>query len=394
MKITDFALIFIGVSLPIIILIYINVSFTIKAEEQEMYYTKLINLAIEDATEEMKQVENSDAEIDYGYSGTSDKKISVNAQVAVDTFFNSLYNNFNIAGNKSAENYLQMFVPAVAVIDYNGIQVSSIENYIKDGQNVIEHQVKPKRYYTISYDIIQPTGSSNYEIRWQGETKAGTLRASHTLELSMDDYVTHRGSYGDVDIEVKSFYLSDEKNNIDLGKFNPGALESDKRKQEALAKKVVEYVSANKQQIIANVLMEELSYSVNAHNQYAKSAGITYEFNFPATTKEELYEYVDNVGIIALVQGISMGNRYLNTKSYGVSKLELTTRYYFSLPSSNSKYFQNLYHKDNNCLEYLAASHNNITPTYVLTKQQAASAKISQSGLSYQGFYPCPICRP
>ena len=36
MKITDFALIFVGITLPIIITVYVNVSFTIKAEEQEM----------------------------------------------------------------------------------------------------------------------------------------------------------------------------------------------------------------------------------------------------------------------------------------------------------------------------------------------------------------------
>ena len=34
MKLTDFALIFIGVTLPIIIIVYVNVSFTIKAQEQ------------------------------------------------------------------------------------------------------------------------------------------------------------------------------------------------------------------------------------------------------------------------------------------------------------------------------------------------------------------------
>ena len=99
MKLTDFALIFIGVTLPIIIIVYVNVSFTIKAEEQEIYYKKIINAALNDASDQMKEVENSDVEIDYGYSGTSNNKISVNSQVAVDTFLNSLYNNFGIKGN-------------------------------------------------------------------------------------------------------------------------------------------------------------------------------------------------------------------------------------------------------------------------------------------------------
>lgn len=75
MKITDFALIFIGITLPIIIVVYVNVSFTIKAEEQEMYYNKLITSAIEDATAAMKEVENTDKTIDYGYSGEQDKKL-------------------------------------------------------------------------------------------------------------------------------------------------------------------------------------------------------------------------------------------------------------------------------------------------------------------------------
>src|SRR5574344_1279874 len=105
MKITDFALIFIGITLPIIIIVYVNVSFTIKAEEQEIYYKKIINAALNDASDKMKEVENSDVEIDYGYSGTSNNKISVNSQVAVDTFLNSLYNNFGIKGNESAESY-------------------------------------------------------------------------------------------------------------------------------------------------------------------------------------------------------------------------------------------------------------------------------------------------
>ena len=67
MKITDFALIFVGITLPIIITVYVNVSFTIKAEEQEMYYKKIINSALNDASDQMKEVENEDNKIDYGY---------------------------------------------------------------------------------------------------------------------------------------------------------------------------------------------------------------------------------------------------------------------------------------------------------------------------------------
>jgi hypothetical protein len=90
-----------------------------------------------------------------------------------------------------------------------------------------------------------------------------------------------------------------------------------------------------------------------------------------------MYRYVENIGIIAFVQGLSIGNKYLNYKAYGVARLELTNKYYVSLPCFNmdSKYGINLYHKDDRCPEYKIAINTNITPKYVLTKQQAASLK-------------------
>src|SRR5574344_1684645 len=169
MKITDFALIFIGITLPIIIVVYVNVSFTIKAEEQEIYYKKIVNSAARDAAEQMKEIENSDTDVDYGYSGKSNNKVSVNAQVGVDTFFNSLYKNFGIKGNDSDERYLQLFVPAIAIVDYNGVQISSIEKFNLNGEDVMQHALKPKRYYSYSYSIVKKNASNDYKIVGEGE---------------------------------------------------------------------------------------------------------------------------------------------------------------------------------------------------------------------------------
>ena len=65
MKITDFALVFIAIILPFMLVLYINVTFTIKAEEMEMYYQRVIDTALEDAAYEMKQVECHDRSIGY-----------------------------------------------------------------------------------------------------------------------------------------------------------------------------------------------------------------------------------------------------------------------------------------------------------------------------------------
>jgi hypothetical protein len=389
LKITDFALIFIGITLPIMIIVYINVSYTIKAEEQEMYYKKIINQAVQDATKEMKEVESKDADIDYGYSGTANKKVSVNSQVAVDTFLNSLYNNFGIMGNDAAEKYLQLFVPAIAIVDYNGVQVSSIENYVQDGQNVTKHTVKPKRYYTYSYSIMS-----------DGSIKDGidfSALSVHTIEYTMDDYITHRGSYkylgSWVDIPVKSFYITDEVNNQDLVSSSYGNSSGIDKAY------IVDSIRTKRKEIIAKTVTEEMGYAVNSNNSYARAAGITYNFVFPTTTQDEMYSTVENVGMIAFVQGLSIGNKYLNTKAYAVSKLDLVTKYYLTVPSADSRYKMNLYHKDTQCPEYILSTHDNITPYFVITKQQAASAKAtikvaSGENQQIQGFYPCPICNP
>ena len=136
MKITDFALVFIAIILPFMLVLYINITFTIKAEEMEMYYQKIIDAALDDAAFEMKQVESQDKQIDYGYSDRYNKKINVNAQVGVDSFFESMYNTLGIKGNETAESYFDLFVPAVAVIEYDGVRISKNETVTaEDGKS-------------------------------------------------------------------------------------------------------------------------------------------------------------------------------------------------------------------------------------------------------------------
>lgn len=412
MKITDFALIFVGITLPIIITVYVNVSFTIKAEEQEMYYKKIINAALDDASNQMKEVENTDKEIDYGYSGTSDNKISVNAQAGVDTFLNSLYNNFGIKGNDTTENYLQYFIPAIAIIDYNGVQVSSIEEFTENGQNVIKHVLKPKKYYSYTYYLCATPGDVSkltYTEDYETAVKNG-LHSTHIVEFVMDDYITHRGyvskNTGDIDeIGVSSFYISDSKNNSKLV-ANVDSNASLLQREKDVLPKIISNLQNKRKSVIINSIQDEMEYATNNNNSYASQAGIRYNFVFPTLEEGEMESQIQNVGIMALVQGISIGNRYLNVRAYSTSKLTEITRYYLSIPNTDgiykTKYNLNLYHKDKNCPEYRAFASNkenvNITPSFLFTKQQAASVKAvlkkDNTYIQLEGFYPCPVCNP
>ncbi len=392
MKITDFALIFIAIILPFIIVLYVNITFTIKAEEMEMYYQNVINAAVDDATYQMKQVESQDKQIDYGYSGNTNKKINVNAQVGVDSFLESMYNTLGIRGNDTAESYLNLFIPAIAVVEYDGVRISSNENVIaSDGTSSIMRVLKPKRYFTYTYSIVR--NGSEYNVVPGGAT--ADLVSTHTVEFTMDDRVVHRGyDYTfDENIESKSFYMTDSKNNDDLV---AGVASSDEK--DAIKSQIVSHLLEMRKSVIAGVVSNELSYAVNANNSVARQSSVTYRFNFPTTTESELYNMIDGVGMIAFVQGISIGNRYLDTKAYGMSTLNQATRYYFTAPNENSQVQMNLYHKDVNCPEYRISKINDMSPRYALSRQEAATSSatgtLNSVKKTFTGFYPCPICNP
>ena len=396
MKITDFALIFLGVVLPIIVIVYVNVSFTIKAIEEEMYYQKLIDSALADATMKMKQVESDDPENDYGYSGIVDNRVSINANIGASTFIDSLANNLNIKGNKDAEQYLKAFIPALAIIDYNGIYIYSIEEYTHTNENGssetrLDHVMHPKRYFSYTYGILNEKLITNpIEIQANNGRNGFSL---HTIEFSMDDYVVHRGSekvgFNNIDYESKGFYLADMENNSDLF----AGSNNDDLQREIIAK-----LAGMRKAIIIDVITKELTAAINKHNLYAKVSGVNYVFSFPYITEDEMYRYVDDIGALALVQGISVGNKYLNYKSYGSAAIEATTRYYVTMPTASSKFNRNLYHKDDKCPEYRVSASDNLIPEFLYSKQQAAALKATvingNSKTSTEGFYPCPICRP
>lgn len=392
MKITDFALVFIAIIIPFMLVLYINITFTIKAEEMELYYQTVLNSALDDAAYEMKQVESQDKQIDYGYSDKLNKKINVNAQVGVDSFFDTLYNTFGVKGNEAGESYLNLFVPAVAVIEYDGVRISKNETIIgDDGQSSTQRVLKPKRYFTYTYSIVRNGGEYSYV---QGIAN-DNVSSIHTIEFTMDSYVTHRGyDYAsNEEIAVESFYLEDSKNNKNLA---IGVYDTEARNK--LMNEIISSLKEMRASVISNVVANELSYAVNENNYYARQSGVVYSFNFPATTQEELYNMIDGVGIVAFMQGISVGNKYLNTKAFGVSSLGSPTRYYFTAPSTDSQIQMNLYHKDSNCPEYRLSRISDMSPRYATSKQEAATSETTgtQNGVkkTFRGFYPCPICNP
>lgn len=411
MKLTDFSMIFISIFLPIVIIAFVNTSFMVKSEKNEMYYKSIINSATKDAVAAMKQIESED--IDYGYSGIVDKKVSINPDAAITTYFNSLANNFGVKGNENALQRLKMYIPVVAVIDYDGIYIHSLE---ETSSGKAEFVTKPKIRYTYSYIIakkeINPvTHERGYDIMNVADLEnigAYELLSDVVYEITytMDDYVylnIYKKSHFDPNAEKinlvvnKGFYLTDMANNLELvySEDLPSDVESD------LRERIVKHLSEMRKDVIARIGMKHISYAINHHNDFTGATGIDYKFTFTVDSDTAWFETMNGIGIISVVQGISLGNRYLNYKSYSAAELSETRKYYVSaaleadtkLPEDGSekepRYYleYDLYHASTKCPiyeYYISMAKDTVLPIYYQKKADAAT----------QGYYTCPICKP
>ncbi len=362
MKTTDLAMIFVAILLPIVVVVYVDISFLLKTEEQRLYYTNVINSAINDATYVMKTVEGEENDVDYGYSGVSEKKVTVNARVAIKTFYDALYESFDIKGDSTGEAFVKGHIPALAVVDYNGVYIYSIDNYkdVETGDKYIDYVLKPKRYFTYTYAI-----NGNNLIDGEKLDENGGIKNLETItvQFTMDDYISVVNNDG----TIVSFYMEDNENNQVLYGSNND-----------LREKVIQHLKLKRTEVISDIVSQEMSFAVNNHNLYSN---IDYQFVFPAIALNDWQEMVDNVGIIAFVQGINLGKESLNYVAHGISGLKITKRYYVSKATREISVLD-YYHADTECAVY--KSSNKSYSGYYMNKIDAAT----------NGYYPCPICKP
>ena len=406
MKITDYALVFVGVTLPFILIAYINIALTIRTFQQEMYYQKVIDTAVEDAMNEMKRVESDEVTNTYGYSGEEDNRLSINPEIAKEAFFKSFYGSLNILDDEATQSIAQIYVPVLAILDYNGVYISSIEEI--DGE--YKHVLKPKKYFTLLfgrykdgfYYVRLNDGwyKCEYKNKWAMATsKSDNIKISsfdylNSLEYTTDDrvfstYITVSLTGGGYNLKYgssKNFYISDSSNNQSLF----GYTDSSSDANIAFAN----FLAGLKRQVMLDVITRELAYATNKNNEYARAKGISYNFAFANESTDEMYDYIDNIGVLALVQGIKVGHKYLNYKAYNVSDLQITHKYYVTNYSAKFGSEKNsrlkLYHKTSTCAEYIEDCKYDRTMGIDLSQSFFYSRETAAS----KGYYPCPICNP
>ena len=280
----------------------------------------------------------------------------------------------------------------------------------------IQYVLKPKKYFTYMYYIEKTSvGYNDFKYEMKEYTKNSDLAKANAklvyqITFTQDDYVYlnvyQKQQNGDlINISqkgvnyVESFYLMDSINNEwlvgdskYLYNFGDGIVSSILSETiNEVAKKLTEI----RKEVISKICMQELSYAVNAHNYYAKKAGVKYNFTFGIESDADWYETVDGVGMVAVVQGISLGNRYLNYSAYSATDLTVAKRYYLSnaigeVENVNYSIIGDYlyYHSREDCPIYTTYIENKkigkIVPSFFYNKEEAAA----------NGYKPCFVCKP
>lgn len=274
MKITNLALIFILIIFPFSYIKGLQVKAQKVVQHTEQLYDQYITTAIQDAAVALKFNEQQEFEAKY----ESMKRLRANKEQAVAAFMQTLYLNFKITDDPISQRVLAAYIPVILVVDYDGYYIYAVEEYTNvNGEVEFKHVWKPKKPY------------------------AYVDQAGNSLSFTLDDYV-HAYEQG--------------SRKWSKG-FQPDLAGSSTI---PLLQKSDEFDEIRRSTIV-NAIQQDLAFYINHHNIYARQYGISYMFTLPLISEEEWNNTINDMGVIAFIQGIPIGDKYYNNYVLGGSRL-------------------------------------------------------------------------
>lgn len=274
MKITDWAIVFVLITAPLFW------TSSIHAEQRrdvlmiEQRYNAALRTAAQDGGSRLN--ENELQQFEAGYS--SNKYFRVDKEAGLSALLDTLYSNFGVADDLIGQRNLLNYIPAIAVVDYDGYYIYSARERVAVSKEIeISHQWTPKKpfAYTDSWGNI---------IKFTLDNEVTVYDASQRL------WVTgKRDEIGD-STGIQLLKNEEEFNN-------------------------------QRTSFIVRSLEEDLSRAIAEHNQYASTQGINYTFTLPLIRGEDWANTIRDVGILVFLQGIPLGDQYYNNYALGGGRL-------------------------------------------------------------------------
>ena len=132
-----------------------------------------------------------------------------------------------------------------------------------------------------------------------------------------------------------------------------------------------------RRETIINLIVETLTEKMNNQNRFAEIMGITYEFYLPTISDDEWVNAVDDVSIMAFVQGIPTGHdTYYNDYALGATRIVRTSYIY----GTTNK----LYHTPN-CTHIIDKLDEDGFPT----SSEIDNMFLNEVDAALAGYFPC-----
>lgn len=331
MKITDIAILVLLIFLGVSVKMDIDQRKLIQAEDLKARYNEIMLAATEDATISLLQPDNSASEdiLKLGY----DKKymeINPNLDMALERFYETMYENMGIENDKVGQDAFKMHVPVKIVVAYDGYYVNAWQEVYNSstGKKEILEMWSPKKPYSY-YDS----------------------RNKLVISFTMDDFIYIFNTQTGVS---QSGRMSQFSSAYSGPLFSQASFDNIRR------------------QTIVECIQKELGYYSEKYNNIAKQMGLGYVYTIPLISNDDWNNSIKDPCFIAFLQGLPVGMESYNTFGFGGTRVIATKKYY-----GNTIGGVNYYHKEG-CPQ---SSGSNIKFN---SRKEAAQ----------KGFYPCPFCKP
>lgn len=415
MKIQHYAIIFIIIILPFSIVCKTTINEKIDTINDETRINHAIDAATVDAVNTIIDLNNE------FYNLYGDQMLNLTqplAKEAIDTFFNTLSINNNLPFVKDDSiktTYFSAYIPAIIVIAYDGFYVYSIEETSAGTEEYVLSSKIPYVYRDPDYpDYIIHFTLGNYielyapnGVLYKGEFKKDyidqardeykeirdilsmlTLEAlpQLTTDMSLIMYgLTKAYDDSGVTLPTLPHYLTttSTSGSVPMTRDYSDIYTDAANNTPTLDDDVSEF-NIKRREVIIELITSTLNEKMNKHNRYADMMGITYDFYLPDIKNAEWINSIDDISIMAFIQGIPVGtDSYYNNYALGSARIVRAERYY-ALDDGSGIY----YHKKD-CQDFTdnILYDTNNDPKNVeafLSKINAAKAR----------YYPCPKCRP
>lgn len=242
--------------------------------KQNKQYDGALTTAVQDAAVSLKL--NAEPEREFSY--LSKKFSNINKEASYDSFMKSLSNNFGIIDSNKTH-ALQYYVPIFGVIEYEGYSSNRFELV---GESVLR--------------VWQPA------IPYTHVDASGNI-----IRFTLDDYVY---VYDRVTDPLQPAWLEGPRNVV---------------AKESLVQLLhnEEEFERVRRSTIVHLIEESIDAEINYHNQVMSTMGMTYKFAVPLIPDETWDNTIDDVGIVAFIQGypIHRLDRVYNQYAFAGSRL-------------------------------------------------------------------------